>query len=78
MKLLNMEMFVINNVELLDIVNIYITVHILCKVGLLLFLRLVIDNELKGSEVIIRVEMIKVISCDSLSCEKEATFLLKT
>ena len=78
MKLLNMEMFVINNVELLDIVYIYITVHILCKVNLLLFLRLVIDNELKGSEVIIRVEMVKVISCDSLFCEKEATVLLKT
>ena len=78
MKLLNMEMFVINNVELLDIVYIYITVHILCKVNLLLFLRPVIDNELKGSEVIIRVEMVKVISCDSLFCEKEATVLLKT
>ena len=65
----------INNVELLDIVYIYITVHILCKVNLLLFLRLVIDNGLKGSEVIIRVEMVKVVSCDSVLRKRSNSFV---
>ena len=72
-------MFVIKNVELLDNVNTYYCIHILCKVGLLLFLRLVIKSKLKGSEVMIniRFEMVKDIWGDSLSCWKETTVLLK-